>query len=472
MWVLPVLAQTQPPAGGDFAMKDIPGLLLAIAVGALIIFLTTMREGRSRERRQAKQAPNTGKAHQAAPTHRQELQKEAERSPGVTSAPLQQLSPPHPQRLTASERRHTMLVGSEGEGKTQTQIAFIVGDVANGDQVIWASSNLSLHHSRDQQTDLRPIAHLFEHTRSAMEIMAVLQWASDEVERRMQFYHADQPHGHPIVIHVDELGGLYRAFGDILVNTMRNIAEQGRKVDVFLFLVAHNSLKDATGLDSALKPLFKTRLIGTVDQFTWTALVGPGVKLRGKPNAHGVWHQPDKQGNVFEVPIRRPTAEDIARLALRRSRGFDSILETAQPYRQRLVGELETMASRAGTARPQRVEEADELQPASATAWQPTELHHAVRKLVEAALPDIRRHLAAGQNLAKAQELTETSNRALARRLGLGEKGGSAAMKVRDAIAEWEEQGGVRLFDVPQLPPQDGRFESTGGTPERGTLVA
>jgi hypothetical protein len=356
-----------------------------------------------------------------------------------------------------------MLVGSEGDGKTQSQIAFLVNDIANGEQVVWASTNLSLYHSRDQQTDLRPLVHLFEHTRDPLEILAVLQWASDEVERRMPLYHQDLPHGQPIVIHIDELGGLYRRFGDTLVAAMRNIAEQGRKVDVFLFLVAHNVLKESTGLDAAFKPLFKTRLLGNVDQFTWTALVGPGVKLRGVPDGQGLWHQPDKQGNVFEVAIRRPTAQDIGRVALRRPWGYESILEAAQPYRERLQAALDDDAAR--RARPTTLEPAQEPLP---TAWEPSELHIQVRQSISDALPEIRRLVAAGESLARAQEQTGTSNRALARRLGLGEHGGTAAVKVGAAIKDWEQKAGVRLFDVPQLPPSAGRSEQ----PERVTPAA
>lgn len=370
--------------------------------------------------------------------------------PAEESTPL---PPMHPQQLTSAERRHTLLVGSEGDGKTQAQIAVLVGDIARGDQVIWASTNLSLYHSRDQQTDLRPLVRHFEQTRDALEIMAVLQWASAEVDRRMPFYHADRPHGHPIVIHIDELGGLYRTFGDTLVAAMRNIAEQGRKVDVFLFLVAHSALKESTGLDAALKPLFKTRLLGNVDQFTWTALVGPGNKLRGVPDGNGLWHQPDKRGNVFEIQIRRPSANDIAQSAARRSYGYPSILAAAQPYLARLRGAEAPAAASTYTDDAHLPARLSQL-------WQPTALHVQVRELVEAALPDIIRMVTQeGLSLAKAQELTQTSYRALARRLGLGGNGGSAAVKVSDAIKDWEQKGGVRLFDVPTACPQEAILE-------------
>ena len=343
-----------------------------------------------------------------------------------------------------------MVVGSEGDGKTQTQISFIVHDIANGDQVVWASTNLSLYHRRDQRIDLRPLANHFEQTRDKLEIMAVLQWASAEVDRRMSYYHRDEPHGHPIVIHVDELGGLYRVFGDTLVTAMRNIAEQGRKVDVFLFLVAHNALKESTGLDAAFKPLFKTRLLGNVDQFTWTALVGPGVKLRGVPDAQGLWHMPDKRGNIFEVVIRRPEMADVMRVASVRPPRRPSILEAARPYMERLEREL------AEEGHKSRVAPRDEPSEPRPPAWEPTDLHRQVRELVEAALPELRRLVASGKSLPEAQEITETSFRALARRLGLGDRGGSAAMKVSTAVREWEERGGVRLFDVPQTPTQMG----------------
>jgi hypothetical protein len=75
-----------------------------------------------------------------------------------------------------------------------------------------------------------------------------------------------------------------------------------------------------------------------------------------------------------------------------------------------------------------------------------------VRELVQAALPEIRRLVAEGAALAKAQELTQTSNRALAKRLGLGDNGGTAAVKVGEAIRAWERVFGVRLFDVPASP--------------------
>ena len=34
------------------------------------------------------------------------------------------------------------------------------------------------------------------------------------------------------------------------------------------------------------------------------------------------------------------------------------------------------------------------------------------------------------------------------RHMGLGKNGGSAAVRVRDIIAEWEQLGGMRLFHV------------------------
>jgi len=382
-------------------------------------------------------------------------------APPVVEAPVRELlvPVPSPLRLTSDQRRHLIIIGAPGDGKTQTQLAFMLGDIANGDQVVWASTNLALYHSRDQRTDLRPIAHLFEHTRDELEIMAVLHWASAEVDRRMPFYHADQWHGEPIVIYVDELGGLYRRFGELLVHAMRNIGEQGRKVDVYLGLVAHNALKESTGLDMALKPLFQTRLLGNVDQATWTAMVGPGVKLRGVPDGQGIWTMPDRRGQAHETQIRRPTARDIEALAANAPAGVHaSILQAAAPYRARLAASAPRTAS-AGEAAPAT---------AAPARWEPTTLHQRVRELVEEATPEILRLMQQEQvTLAKAQELTQTSNRALARRLGLGEAGGSAAVKVRDAITDWQERAGVRLFDVPPSPSPAGRSER----PERADHI-
>ena len=271
--------------------------------------------------------------------------------------------------------------------------------------------------------------------------MAVLQWAAAEVDRRMPMYKADTPHGDPVIIYVDELGGLYRDFGDVLVRAMRTIAEQGRKVDVFLFLVAHNTLKESTGLDLALKALFKTRLLGNVDQATWTAMVGPGIKLRGVPDGQGLWHQPDKRGNVFPITVHRPSAQDIARIATTRPRNRPSILDAAQPYREELVIE-KPIAAKPGVPVP--------------PIWEPSELHLQVQELVQAALPEIIRLMTdEGLSLPKAQEMTQTSNRALARRLGLGSNGGVAAVRIGTAIKEWEIEGGVRLFDIPDLSVDD-----------------
>ncbi|MBX0328254.1 type IV secretory system conjugative DNA transfer family protein [Oscillochloris sp. ZM17-4] len=370
------------------------------------------------------------------------------------------------------QRRHMIIIGAPGDGKTQTQITFMVRDIARGDQVIWASTNLALYHSRDQRTDLRPITHLFEHTRDALEIMAVLLWASAEVDRRMSFYHEDMPHGDPVVIYVDELGGLYRRFGDLLVNAMRNIGEQGRKVDVFLGLVAHNALKESTGLDMALKPLFQTRLLGNVDQATWTAMVGPGIKLRGVPDGRGLWNMPDRRNQIHEVQVARPTAWEITDLARRMPLpDWEPILEQAAPYLERLRATLavstkkvtETLAAAAGelAGAPSEPEAPEPTE----VPWAPSALHLQVRELVQAATPEIHRLVREeGLSLAKAQELTQTSNRALARRLGLGSGGGAASMKIGEAIKEWEENGGVRLFDIPDAPPAS----RPRAVPERG----
>jgi hypothetical protein len=450
--LMAILAQATRP--GDFSLEDIPAMIIGVVTLLAIIgvtqYLRDQRQQADRRARSAPQAPPSPVMQQRLPARTPIPEREPEEFAPPSEAP------PHPQRLRASERRHTIVVGSEGDGKTQTQIAFLVRDIANGDQVVWASTNLALYHSRDQQTDLRPLEHLFEATRDRLEIMAVLQWASAEVDRRMPYYHADEPHGDPVVIYVDELGGLYRSFGDTLVLAMRNIAEQGRKVDVFLFLVAHNTLKESTGLDLALKALFKTRLLGNVDQATWTAMVGPGIKLRGVPDGRGVWNQPDKRGNVFEIIVRRPAGDEIARIARRAPMARASILEAARPFRDRLAGLVEPAPTRGAPARELLL---------APPAWQPSDLHYQVRELVEGALPTIIRLVGEGQTLAKAQELTQTSNRALAKRLGLGTNGGTAAVRVGEIIREWEREGGVRLFDVPDSPP-DGRFERSE-RPER-----
>lgn len=416
------------------------GVFVAIGGGFGLLYFIVRRSQRiaAESGGTAGGSPHARQERQAPPERREERVRElppATPQPSEVAAP----QPRHPQALRSAERRHLMIVGAPGDGKTQTQIAFLVGDIANGDQVLWASTNLSLYHSRDQRTDLRPIAELFEHTRDLVEIMAALLWASAEVDRRMPFYHADQPHGEPVNIYIDELGGLYRAFGDTLVAAMRNIGEQGRKVDVFLAVAAHNTLKEATGLDMALKPLFQTRLLGNVDQATWTAMVGPGQRLRGVPDGQGLWNMPDRRGNIFEVTIHRPTAQDIARLATRRPRGHPSILLAAQPYREEL-------------ARGKPAAAGAQLAP-HAAPWEPTDLHLQVRRLITEAIPSIASLLADGQTLAKAQEMTQTSNRALARRLGLGANGGTAAVRVSEMIKEWETQGGVTLFDVPELAP-------------------
>ena len=438
--LLIVLAQTVPQR--DVSLADIPYILLGVLMLLVLVGVSTfVWDQQDQERRRAR---NGGQQTLPRPTpmvsSRPEplVQRNLIPEPAADPAPE---PPPHPQRITAAERRHTLVIGSEGDGKTQTQIAFLVGDIRRGEQVVWASTNLALFHSRDQQTDLRPLAHLFEYTSERQEIMAVLQWAAAEIDRRMPMYKADMPHGDPVIIYVDELGGLYRDFGDVLVRAMRTIAEQGRKVDVFLFLVAHNTLKESTGLDLALKALFKTRLLGNVDQATWTAMVGPGIKLRGVPDGHGLWHQPDKRGNVFPVTVQRPSAQDITRIATTRPRNRPSILDAAQPYREELASE-KPVAAKPGLPVP--------------AIWEPSELHLQVQELVHAALPEIIRLVTVeGLSLPKAQEMTQTSNRALARRLGLGSNGGVAAVRIGTTIKEWEIEGGVRLFDVPDLFADD-----------------
>ncbi len=440
--LLIVLAQTVPQR--DFSLADIPIMIVSVLSLLTVIGVSTfIWDQQDQERRRARDGGHHTLPRPAPVVSAPEPTMPRNLIPDITPEP-----PPHPQRITAAERRHTLVVGSEGDGKTQTQIAFLVGDIRRGEQVVWASTNLALFHSRDQQTDLRPLAHLFEYTSERREIMAVLLWAAAEVDRRMLSYRADTPHGDPVIIYVDELGGLYRDFGETLVRAMRMIAEQGRKVDVFLFLVAHNTLKESTGLDLALKALFKTRLLGNVDQATWTAMVGPGIKLRGVPDGQGLWHQPDKRGTVFPVTVQRPSAQDIARIAAMRPRNRPSILDAAQSYREELA------VGKGVTASPELAP-----LPAAPPVWEPSELHLHVQELVQAALPEIIRIITVeGLSLHKAQEMTQTSNRALARRLGLGSNGGVAAVRIGTTIKEWEREGGVRLFDVPDLSV-DSRIE-------------
>jgi len=436
--LLMVFAQAVPQR--DVSLADIPYILLGVLMMAVVIGVSTfVWDQRDQERRRARDGGQHALPRPIPMVSAPEPLGQRSLIPDPAPEP-----PPHPQRITAAERRHTLVVGSEGDGKTQTQIAFLVGDIRRGEQVVWASTNLALFHSRDQQTDLRPLAHLFEYTSERREIMAVLQWAAAEIDRRMPMYKADTPHGDPVIIYVDELGGLYRDFGDVLVRAMRTIAEQGRKVDVFLFLVAHNTLKESTGLDLALKALFKTRLLSNVDQATWTAMVGPGIKLRGVPDGQGLWHQPDKRGNVFPVTVHRPSAQDIARIATTRPRNRPSILDAAQPYREELeAGKLSLANSDTPTL-------------AVPPIWKPSELHLQVQELVQAAIPEIIRLMTdEGLSLPKAQEMTQTSNRALARRLGLGSNGGVAAVRIGTTIKEWEIEGGVRLFDIPDFSAND-----------------
>lgn len=186
------------------------------------------------------------------------------------------------------DRKHVIIIGDTGNGKTQTQIRMIVSDIQHGAQVFWLSPHLALYNQEDQPTDLRPIAGHFKQVFNYQEIGTYLSAFAREANRRLPLYRNDEPVGPTIVVYLDEWPGIVEVCEDVAVEALRMIAREGRKVRIFLVVASQDALAETLGVRSGVRAQFNTRLVGSVDSYSWVACVGKGIP-RVTPTRKGEW---------------------------------------------------------------------------------------------------------------------------------------------------------------------------------------
>lgn len=218
------------------------------------------------------------------------------------------------------QRKHVIITGSTGDGKTQCEIRLMVEDIKRGAQVYWLSPHLTLYNEEDQPTDLRPLEHHFRQVFTYSEIGRQLQIFSAEAQRRLPFYRGNQPIGDTIVIYLDEWPGIVDMCGETATQALKTIAMEGRKVKVFLVIASQDTLVDTIGIKSGVRGQFETRLVGRVDSATWQAMIGSGVR-RYTPARKGEWTYP-RRDEVLQVHINPATPELIANVAQMPKRDF------------------------------------------------------------------------------------------------------------------------------------------------------
>lgn len=185
-------------------------------------------------------------------------------------------------------RKHLIIAGIQGNGKTQTQIRFMVEDIKRGAQVWWLTPHLTLYNEEDQPTDLRPIEKHFRQVFDYTEIGLHLRAFAAESTRRLTHYRNNEPVGETIVVYLDEWPGIVQVLGDEVTESLQIIAREGRKCRVFLVLLSQDVHVKTLGFESGIREQFNTRLVGRVDQASWLALVGKGFP-RYKPSKPGEW---------------------------------------------------------------------------------------------------------------------------------------------------------------------------------------
>lgn len=227
-------------------------------------------------------------------------------------------------------RKHLIIAGIQGNGKTQTQIRFMVEDIRRGAQVWWLSPHLALLNDEDQPTDLRPIEKHFRQVFAYDQIGLQLRAFAAESNRRLHAYRNNEPVGETIVIYLDEWPGIVQELGDEVTESLQIIAREGRKCRVFLALATQDALTKTLGMESGIREQFNTRLIGRVDQFSWTALVGKGFP-RYKPSKPGEWTYAGGWEDPSVVQIGLTPASLIEEIAKTEPKVFTDIDVTSVP---------------------------------------------------------------------------------------------------------------------------------------------
>ena len=221
-------------------------------------------------------------------------------------------------------RNHLMIAGIQGNGKTQTQIRFMVEDIRRGAQVWWMTPHLALYNEEDQPTDLRPIEKHFRQVFEYDQIGMQLRAFAAESTRRLPFYRRNEPVGETIVVYLDEWPGIVQVLGDEVTEALQTIAREGRKCRVFLVLASQDALVKTLGIESGVREQFNTRLVGRVDQFSWTALVGKGFP-RYKPSKPGEWTYAGGWDDPQVVQIGLTPASTIEEIAKTEPKVFTNI---------------------------------------------------------------------------------------------------------------------------------------------------
>lgn len=244
-----------------------------------------------------------------------------------STAPRERVSHPTPQTtphaptdtpimlhyLPVKERKNVIIAGAPGDGKTQTSIALLCVDIAQGAQVYWLNPHLALYHPEDQTTDLRPLAEQFTAVPEYDRIAAVLKAADALIDTRMPLYRAGEDVGHHIVLYIDEAPAIFEVCGDAFIKPLRSILREGRKCRVWVCFATQDAQVKTMGLESGLRNNFHTRLAGNVEQATWQALIGVGVPKPGQRLARGFWHCQGEHNGIAQVVL--PKAHDIAYIA-------------------------------------------------------------------------------------------------------------------------------------------------------------
>lgn len=209
----------------------------------------------------------------------------------------------------ASKRKQTLLVAKSGMGKTQALISIALADLRAGGAVWWLSPDATGYNQHDQPTDIREVA--IQIVDDYKDIAATIRAASALIEQRKPAYKANQPHGQPVTLLIDEWPAI-AAFEPELSKDLQTILFLGRKVDVWLVLASQSPYVDDLKLGAGLRGAFHTALARGIDQAGQRAL-GIDSSLDCKALGLGLWGcVVDGSTSIAAIPMASIQSTDYA----------------------------------------------------------------------------------------------------------------------------------------------------------------
>jgi hypothetical protein len=168
---------------------------------------------------------------------------------------------------------HVAIAGATGGGKSSIMRLILGQLLAAGAKVLLIDPHFTPHDVENGE-DWRPIATRLSQPPavSPAEIAATLQWASAELQRRLELRRAGQGTGKPIFMAFDELPAIV-ARVESAPPIMGELLREGRKVGLFLIGSSQDFLVKTIGGGGAVRDCYRTAYYVGGDQTTARVLL-------------------------------------------------------------------------------------------------------------------------------------------------------------------------------------------------------